>query len=351
MKVEEAIEGERRKCSGCRPALPGAGMSDRSSDERIEIDGVLTRAEFDGILAAALAQTPPEESERALFMVDVRGVARISRALGYAVSDDLLAELAARLVATAGSTTIAHYGEDRFVILREGLADRQEVTELARRLIETVHMPRLVSGLRTRLAASIGVVIPPRRPVGGEEVMREAAAATAAAAKVRPQSLRGLLPGDADQAGQPPAARGRTRPRPAAGRVRSPLPADRRRRRQPADGDRGADPLAPSRARPGAARPLPAGRRGERADQRSRRLDADRGLRADRPLAARRPRPGLPAGLDQHLDVAALRRHPRRARSRRRSPRPACRPRRCCWRSPSRRRWSCARRRWKRWPS
>jgi excisionase family DNA binding protein len=169
-------------------------MSDRSRDERIEMEGVLTRGEFDGILAAALAQTPPEASERALFMVDVRGVARISRALGYTVTDDLLAELSARLVATAGSTTIAHYGEDRFVILREGLADRREATDLARRLIETVHMPRLVAGLRTRLAASIGVVIGPRRPVGGEEVMREAAAATAAAARSGPNRFEIFYP-------------------------------------------------------------------------------------------------------------------------------------------------------------
>ncbi len=158
------------------------------------MSGVLERGEFDGALAGALARVPPEGSERALFMIDVRGIARIGRALGFAVSDDLLKELAARLIATAGSTSIAHYGEDRFVILREGLGDRAEVDDLARRLIETVHMPRLVSGLRVRLAASVGVVIPPRRPVGAEEVMREAAAATAAAAKAGPNRFEVFYP-------------------------------------------------------------------------------------------------------------------------------------------------------------
>jgi excisionase family DNA binding protein len=174
--------------------MPERGGEERAGGGGPESGVVLTRAEFDGILAAALAQVPPEESERALFMIDVGGVARISRALGYAVTDKLLAELAVRLAATAGSTAIAHYGEDRFVVFREGLADRGEVTELARRLIETVHMPRLVSGLRVRLAASIGVVIPPRRPLGAEDVLREAAAATAAVAKTGPNRYEVLYP-------------------------------------------------------------------------------------------------------------------------------------------------------------
>jgi diguanylate cyclase (GGDEF)-like protein/excisionase family DNA binding protein len=175
-------------------AYVGAPMPDETVDDPIETGGIPPRGEFDRIFGEALAQITPEEFERALFMVDVRGVARISRAFGYAVSDQVLTELAGRLIETVGSTTVAHYGEDRFVILREGLTDRGEVIELARQLIETVHKPRLVSGLRVRLAASVGVVIPPRRPVGAEEVMREAGAATAAAAKAGPNRFEVFYP-------------------------------------------------------------------------------------------------------------------------------------------------------------
>ncbi|HEX3735943.1 MAG TPA: EAL domain-containing protein [Solirubrobacterales bacterium] len=158
------------------------------------MSGLLSRGEFDRVLAGTLARTPPEVSERAVFMVDVRGVARISRALGYPVSDELLAEVGARLAATAGSSTVTNHGEDRFVILCENLTDRGEVTELARRLVEAVRMPRLVSGLRVRLVASVGAAVPPRRPIGGEEVMREAAAAAAAAAKAGPNRFEVFYP-------------------------------------------------------------------------------------------------------------------------------------------------------------
>ena len=175
-------------------AFFGAPMSGPSSDDRIDRRGVLRRGEFDAVLADALARTPPEPSERALFMVDVRGVDRISRALGYAVSDEQLDDLGARLAAAAGSAAVARIGEDRFVILREGLGDRAEVPELARRLIEAVRTPRIVSGLRVRLAAGVGAVIPPRRPVGAEEVMREAAAATAVATKAGPNRFEVFYP-------------------------------------------------------------------------------------------------------------------------------------------------------------
>ena len=53
-------------------------------------------------------------------MVDIRGLARISRALGYAVSDEQLDNLGEGLAEAAGSGAVARYGEDRFVVLREG---------------------------------------------------------------------------------------------------------------------------------------------------------------------------------------------------------------------------------------
>jgi diguanylate cyclase (GGDEF)-like protein len=79
---------------------------------------------------------------------------------GHAVGDELLTVAAARLAAQARVTDlVGRIGGDEFLLICPDVADRTQALRLARRVHDHLHGTFPVTGVRLRLAASVGVTL------------------------------------------------------------------------------------------------------------------------------------------------------------------------------------------------
>ncbi len=110
----------------------------------------------------------------AVMFVDLDNFKKINDSFGHAQGDRVLHKSAQRLVkATRNGDTVARLGGDEFAVLLENLMGKEQVIEIASRIVETLQEPLDLPGADLRVAASVGVVF--ATPDDGvEELMRNA---------------------------------------------------------------------------------------------------------------------------------------------------------------------------------
>ncbi|MGH8204546.1 MAG: putative bifunctional diguanylate cyclase/phosphodiesterase, partial [Steroidobacteraceae bacterium] len=117
----------------------------------------------------------------AVMFVDLDNFKRINDSLGHAMGDRVLHKSAQRLVkATRSGDTVARLGGDEFAVLLENLIAREQVLEIASRIVASLQESLGLPGADMRVAASVGVAF--SGPDDGvEELMRNADVAMYAA--------------------------------------------------------------------------------------------------------------------------------------------------------------------------
>ncbi|MGH8243359.1 MAG: EAL domain-containing protein, partial [Steroidobacteraceae bacterium] len=117
----------------------------------------------------------------AVMFVDLDNFKRINDSLGHAMGDRVLHKSAQRLVkATRSGDTVARLGGDEFAVLLENLIAREQVFEIASRIVASLQESLGLPGADMRVAASVGVAF--SGPDDGvEELMRNADVAMYAA--------------------------------------------------------------------------------------------------------------------------------------------------------------------------
>lgn len=125
---------------------------------------LLLREHIEAVLASSARTTQPV----AMMFLDLDGFKPINDRLGHAMGDDVLREVAARLLGVVReSDVIGRFGGDEFIVLCPDTDDQQAAT-IAERLREAVEEPMtwLPSGFA--VSASVGVVVrevsPEKRP-------------------------------------------------------------------------------------------------------------------------------------------------------------------------------------------
>jgi diguanylate cyclase (GGDEF)-like protein len=109
--------------------------------------------------------------------VDVDRFKRINDAHGHAVGDQVLTEVARRIVSvTRREDAVARIGGDEFVVLVPGLPG-SDVAALGVRIQDAVAAPMLVRGQWIRATVSVGVAARTSAPAGVEDVVLAADAA------------------------------------------------------------------------------------------------------------------------------------------------------------------------------
>ncbi|MGW6457930.1 putative bifunctional diguanylate cyclase/phosphodiesterase [Streptomyces sp. NPDC055078] len=100
-----------------------------------------------------------------LCYLDLDGFKAVNDTLGHRVGDRLLAAVAGRLSECAnavgdgrGGRLVARLGGDEFAILVEESTGTEQLTELARSVLDTLQLPFDLDGQRLSVSASIGVV-------------------------------------------------------------------------------------------------------------------------------------------------------------------------------------------------
>jgi diguanylate cyclase (GGDEF)-like protein/PAS domain S-box-containing protein len=132
------------------------------------------RSLFRDRLEHAVAVSKRSGRSVAVMFVDLDNFKKINDSFGHAHGDRVLSRSAQRLVkATRNGDTVARLGGDEFAVLLENLTDRQQVVEIAARIVEVLQEPLDLPGTDARVAASVGIAFATAED-GAEELMRNA---------------------------------------------------------------------------------------------------------------------------------------------------------------------------------
>lgn len=151
--------------------------SERELEHLARIDTLTqlpNRATLQQTLNRRLLKLAPEHSLAVLF-VDLDGFKYINDSLGHQSGDALLKIMVKRLRATLRSKDlVARWGGDEFVVVIDVDSDRQLADKIARRLLEALSHPMVISGHQISVTASIGIVHAPENGRDGETLLKHA---------------------------------------------------------------------------------------------------------------------------------------------------------------------------------
>jgi diguanylate cyclase (GGDEF)-like protein len=123
------------------------------------VTGLPNRALFSDRVAHALAAAS-EGTSTAVIFLDLDDFKTINDGLGHAAGDQVLQEVAARLLAAArASDTIARFGGDEFAILVEDIGDPVAAIDLAGDIVQRFEAQISVLGKDVSVRPSIGIAI------------------------------------------------------------------------------------------------------------------------------------------------------------------------------------------------
>lgn len=118
------------------------------------------------ILPKAMAQADRAESLLALLFIDLDGFKKINDELGHEIGDELLKEVARRLLSGLRRTDhVGRLGGDEFVIILENLHQEGEARYVAEKLLTEICRPMALHGHDVIVRASIGIAF--HRPGSG----------------------------------------------------------------------------------------------------------------------------------------------------------------------------------------
>ncbi len=147
--------------------------SDLHADD--ELTGLPRRGALTQQISVALARAAREGQRVGLVFVDLDGMKRINDAFGHQAGDDVLTEVARRMVRTVRVTdTVARVGGDEFVLLLDGVRDLGEANMLAERVRDVLARTTITTRRGDVTAtASLGVVLAPSN-ADPDELLRRA---------------------------------------------------------------------------------------------------------------------------------------------------------------------------------
>lgn len=114
----------------------------------------------------------------AVIALDVDGLKMINGSLGYVLADQLLVQVARRIQGCLSSQdTVAHCGNDDFVLLLEDIKDARNATIAAARVLRELEQPFQLDGQTVYVTATAGITLGTRDYTRPEELLRDASTA------------------------------------------------------------------------------------------------------------------------------------------------------------------------------
>jgi diguanylate cyclase (GGDEF)-like protein/PAS domain S-box-containing protein len=127
-------------------------------------------------LQQAIAQNIRNKRTIALCYLDLDGFKPVNDSLGHSVGDQLLTEVAGRLMSVVrAGDTVARIGGDEFVLLLTGLTCLEECEQILTRVLSVIAAPYMACGNNhSNISASIGVTLSPPDECDPDTLFRHA---------------------------------------------------------------------------------------------------------------------------------------------------------------------------------
>jgi diguanylate cyclase (GGDEF)-like protein len=146
------------------------------------LTGVANRSLFHDLLARQISHSARTGECFAVLFIDLDGFKAVNDTLGHEAGDQLLKEVAARLVAGVRcADVVARLGGDEFTVILVDVSSPDRAGPIAGHLIEALSRPYRLAGGEARISASIGIACHPEAATTDDGLVRKADAAMYAA--------------------------------------------------------------------------------------------------------------------------------------------------------------------------
>ena len=142
---------------------------------RDALTGLPNRLLFDDRLAQTVERARRNPQEFAVMLLDLDRFKLVNESLGMAKGDQLLREVARRLVLVLRrSDTVARLGGDEFLLLLPGCRGAEAAAKVAQKILDVMRQPYAVDGQELSATASVGIALFPHDGADAETLVRNA---------------------------------------------------------------------------------------------------------------------------------------------------------------------------------
>ncbi|WP_448526958.1 bifunctional diguanylate cyclase/phosphodiesterase [Parathermosynechococcus lividus] len=139
------------------------------------LTGLPNRALFDDLLPLALAESRRSQQRVGVMFLDLDRFKVINDTLGHAIGDQLLQQVAERLVHCLRETdTIARWGGDEFTILLPMIHHSDDLAIVAERILHALKPEFILDGHHLHITTSIGIAVYPDHGESPDLLLRNA---------------------------------------------------------------------------------------------------------------------------------------------------------------------------------
>jgi diguanylate cyclase (GGDEF)-like protein/PAS domain S-box-containing protein len=137
------------------------------------LTGLPNRILFTDRLQQSLARARRECRMAAICYLDLDGFKAVNDQMGHAAGDQLLVEIASRLLdAVRGGDTVARVGGDEFILILGNIESQREIDVAMERVIETVAQPVTADAQQALVTVSIGIALFPQHSEDADILVR-----------------------------------------------------------------------------------------------------------------------------------------------------------------------------------
>jgi diguanylate cyclase (GGDEF)-like protein/PAS domain S-box-containing protein len=140
-----------------------------------DLTGLPNRTLYRDRVEQAIEKSKRSDSKFAILFIDLDHFKQVNDSLGHDAGDQVLLEATNRLKSSIrGEDTLARLGGDEFTILFEEITRFQDITSLARKILNQFRDPFIVDDHKLYISCSIGVSIYPDDGTNGEDLLKYA---------------------------------------------------------------------------------------------------------------------------------------------------------------------------------
>jgi two-component system, cell cycle response regulator len=139
------------------------------------LTGLVNRTLFRDRLIQGMARSKRLQHSLGLMLLDLDRFKTVNDTMGHDTGDELLKSVADRLKCCVREVdTVARMGGDEFTIILEGVASEENITVVAKRIVEAIAAPFEIKNRQISVGVSIGITVYPHDDKEIDDLLKHA---------------------------------------------------------------------------------------------------------------------------------------------------------------------------------